>query len=157
MPACEDYLTRQPLEDRETAFRLIEAQAQTGALVTFEGIVRADRSGQREVTALFYAAYEAMANSEMAGLVQNAHRRWTLTGIYLRHRLGLVRTGQISLIVSVSAGHRAEAYAASEFIVEGIKHDVPIWKQICYSDEAREWSRAGELSSGVGRKTYALV
>ena len=128
------YLTAAPI-DREDLVRLeTEALGCAGAVVTFAGLVRADRQDGRTVTALNYEAYVPMAERQIRHLIAQTRARWSLEAVSVRHRVGLVEAGQISLVVVVAAPHRAEAYAASQFLIERIKHEVPIWKHECYDD-----------------------
>ncbi|PIQ83629.1 MAG: molybdopterin converting factor [Candidatus Omnitrophica bacterium CG11_big_fil_rev_8_21_14_0_20_63_9] len=109
-------------------------QPSCGAFVTFAGVVRADRHEGRTVRALFYEAYAEMAERQLAYLVAETTARWSLDAVEIQHRLGLVEAGQISVVVVVRAQHRAMAYAASQFLLEGIKQRVPIWKHTHYDD-----------------------
>ena len=111
-----------------------------GAVVTFVGVVRADQDGRHVVRALFYEAYPEMAERRIQRLVSEANARWSLGGVAVWHRLGLVEAGQISVAIVVAAQHRAQAYAASQFLVERIKHDVPIWKCEHYDDGSSQWT-----------------
>jgi len=129
------YLATNPIAwDRVAYLERGSAQHGCGAVVTFVGVVRADRDGGRTVRALFYDAYAEMAEALMHRLVHDARARWALDGVQIQHRLGLVEAGQVSVVVVVAARHRAEAYAASQCLVEGIKHQVPIWKREHYDD-----------------------
>jgi molybdopterin synthase catalytic subunit len=101
--------------------------AEAGALVTFSGIVRATE-GERQVPHLDYEAFESMALREMQRLVEAARQRWPLRRVALVHRFGLVAVGEPSVIVAVSAGHRAEAFDAARFLIDDLKKSVPIWK-----------------------------
>ena len=110
-----------------------------GAVVTFVGVVRADQDGRHVVRTLFYDAYPEMAERLIQRLVSEANARWSLGGVAVWHRLGLVEVGQIGVAVVVAAKHRAQAYAASQFLIERIKHDVPIWKREHYDDGTSQW------------------
>ena len=124
------YLTTAPIAwNRVDDLNRQAAHDRCGAVVTFVGIVRADWDGRQAVQALSYEAYPEMAEALIDQLVQDARARWALDGVEVRHRLGLVEAGRISVVVVVAAQHRAEAYAASQFLIERIKRDVPIWKR----------------------------
>lgn len=101
--------------------------AEAGALVTFSGIVRATEEGQL-IPALEYEHYAGMAEREMARLVERARERWPLRAVALIHRIGTIAVGEPSVIVAVSAGHRAEAFEAARFLIDELKQSVPIWK-----------------------------
>ena len=129
MPALGNhmaYLTYDPLDacDRHRQ----APDAQDGACVEFAGIVRGVDRGTC-VEALEYDAYEPMAERLMARLVEHAMIRWALHQADVRHRLGRVAAGEVAVLVRVSAPHRDQAFEACRFLIEAIKHDVPIWKR----------------------------
>jgi molybdopterin synthase catalytic subunit len=134
------YLTTAPISwDRIAYLNRWVSRSGCGAVVTFVGIVRADRDGHRAVRALFYHAYPEMAEPLIHRLVNEAQARWSLEGVQVQHRLDLVEVGQISVVVVVAAQHRAQAYAASQFLIKGIKHEAPIWKREQYEDGTSQW------------------
>ena len=110
-----------------------------GAVVSFVGVARPDHHAGRRVYALFYDAYIEMAERMIERLAAEARAQWSLRAVKIQHRLGLVPAGQISVVVVVAAQHRAIAYAASQFLIDRIKHEVPIWKQEQYDDGASQW------------------
>ncbi|MDX2225567.1 MAG: molybdenum cofactor biosynthesis protein MoaE [Verrucomicrobiae bacterium] len=99
-----------------------------GAVVEFYGVVRA-REGEGEIEAIEYECFEAMARGEFEKLFAEARRQWTLDRIELRHRIGVVRVGEASLWIRIRSAHRAEAFAACQWIIDGMKRKVPIWKR----------------------------
>ena len=100
---------------------------EAGALVTFSGIVR-ETEGHRKIPKLDYEHYPRMAEKEMVRLVQRAREKWPLRRVALVHRVGPVAVGEASIVVAVSAGHRAEAFEAARFLIDELKKSVPIWK-----------------------------
>jgi molybdopterin synthase catalytic subunit len=46
----------------------------------------------------------------------------------------------MAVLIEVFSAHRDEAYQASRFLIEEIKHKVPIWKKEYFSDGTSEWS-----------------
>ena len=137
------HLTTAPISwDRVTYLNRWVAHGGCGAVVTFVGLVRADQDGRHVVRALCYEAYPEMAEALIHRLANEAQTRWSLGGVQVQHRLGLVEIGQISVVVVVAAQHRAQAYAASQFLIERIKHDVPVWKREQYDDATSQWSGA---------------
>ncbi len=136
------YLTREAIRRN----RLTVSESQTipgvcGALVTFAGIVRADRSNSRTVRALYYEAYVDMAEQEIARLVAASKAQWLLDVVEIQHRLGMVKLGQVGVMIVVAAKHRDEAYAASQFLITQIKRQVPIWKREHYDDGTSQWAK----------------
>ena len=110
-----------------------------GAIVTFIGVVRADQDGRHVIRALCYDAYPQMAEALIHRLINDVNAQWSLDGVAIQHRLGVVEVGQISVAIMVAAQHRAQAYAASQFLIERIKQDVPIWKREHYDDGTSQW------------------
>ena len=99
-----------------------------GAVVTFSGTVR-NRTGDRETSYLEYEAYPQMAERVMARLAAEARQRWPVGRIGILHRVGRLEIGEISILVSVAAGHRREAFEACHHLVDRLKEEVPIWKK----------------------------
>ncbi len=99
-----------------------------GAVVVFWGVVRGQEDGQ-PIRALDYTAYGAMAEHQLRKLLADCRQRWPLKRIRVVHRLGVVPVGEPSLLVRVEAGHRQEAFAAAQFIIDELKQKVPIWKR----------------------------
>jgi len=134
------YLTTTPISwDRVAYLNRWVSHGGCGAVVAFTGVVRADQDGRHVVRALFYDAYPEMAETLLRQLLDEANARWSLDGVAVQHRLGVVEVGQISVAVVVAAQHRAQAYAASQFLIERIKSDVPIWKREQYEDGTSQW------------------
>ena len=55
------------------------------------------------------------------------------------HRVGELRIGEVSVAIAVSSPHRAEAYAASRYVIEEIKKRLPVWKQERYQSGDERW------------------
>jgi molybdopterin synthase catalytic subunit len=80
-----------------------------------------------------------MARRELSELVEKVREDAGVSDIRAVHRVGDVPAGDISLLVVVTAGHRAQAYEANRRVVEEIKRRVPIWKKEIYDDESARW------------------
>lgn len=115
------------------------ADPSAGATVTFAGTTRRENAG-RNVIRLEYEAYEPMALSEMRKLAHEAGERWNIVRIAIRHRVGRVDIGGTSVVIAVSAAHRAEAFEACRFAIDRLKEIVPIWK--------KEYFEGGEVWVG---------
>lgn len=125
------------------------ARAANGATVLFVGTVR-DINAGRSVTGIEYAAYRSMAERELGEIASEAAARFGTMDIVVEHRLGHLALGDASVVVAVAHPHRAPAFDAARYIVEQLKHRVPIWKLELYVDGTREWVDAG---SGERRVT----
>ena len=113
-----------------------------GAVAVFLGTARNHHDGKK-VRRLAYRAYPEMAEKELAKIEEDARRRWTLGQVYIAHRTGDVPIGEASVVIAVSAAHRAEAFEAARFAIETLKKTVPIWKEEFY-DSGKAWISGGE-------------
>ena len=99
-----------------------------GAVVTFHGVVRGEENGA-PITAINYEANEPMAQHQFELIFGAMEKQWPLESVRLIHRLGVVPVNEPSLWVEVVAAHRAEAFAACQFLIDEMKQKVPIWKR----------------------------
>lgn len=113
---------------------------ETGAVISFQGVVRPDRTAQGEVVGLDFHAYEAMAEDEMGRILEDLQVRWPDSQALWQHRLGTVPVGETSLLLVVSAPHNAQAFAACHFALDQMKTRVPIWKKDVFQDGSTRWS-----------------
>ncbi len=112
-----------------------------GAVVTFVGTVRNHHMG-RQVVALEYEAYAEMAEAEMRRIGIEMIEKHGLHGIAMRHRVGRMGVGEISVIIAASSPHRQEAFAACSEALDMLKATVPVWKKEYFED--------GEVWVGMG-------
>jgi len=101
------------------------------------------------VEALEYEAYEPMADAMIGRLIEEARRLWSLTEAEVRHRMGVVPVGEVSVLVRVKASHRDQAFAACRFLIDRIKEEVPIWKKAIFH-EGRSYSMRPYIVAIVG-------
>lgn len=104
------------------------ADPAAGAVCTFTGTVR-DHSDAGSVTGLTYEAWHDLAEKRLAELAGEIFERWAVSRVAIVHRVGELSVGEASVIVAVSAAHRAEAFEACRHGIERLKEDVPIWKK----------------------------
>jgi molybdopterin synthase catalytic subunit len=109
-----------------------------GGFVTFEGWVRNCNDGQ-QVLSLEYQAYEALALKEGKRIIVEALARFPVTNALCIHRVGRLEIGDLAVWVAVSAGHRDEAFKACRYVIDEIKHRVPIWKKEYYVSGDSGW------------------
>ena len=121
-------------------FLKVDTNFKTGASVLFLGIVR-NHSEARKVLFLEYEAYEKMAERTLEELIRAAGHEFQVEEIKALHRLGRVGLGEISVAIEVKSIHRDEAFGASRYLIEEIKHRVPIWKKEYFADGTSEWSQ----------------
>jgi molybdopterin synthase catalytic subunit len=129
-PACA--VVDRPIRLEE----VVEAVSSTasGGLVTFTGVVR-DASHGRRVERLEYEAYVGMAERSLARIADEVGRRHD-GRVSIVHRVGILRPGEVAVVVACATPHRAQAFRACEEVVERLKREVPIWKREVFADGA---------------------
>jgi molybdopterin synthase catalytic subunit len=112
--------------------------ARCGGYAAFEGWVRDLNEGQR-VLRLEYEAYESLGVKEGERIVAEAIERYGVVAARCVHRVGELQIGDLAVWVGVSSPHRDEAFAACRYIIDEVKHRVPIWKKEHYVDGDSGW------------------
>jgi molybdopterin synthase catalytic subunit len=112
----------------------------TGGHSIFLGQVRADIIENKKVIAIDYSAYESMVRSEADKIKASLFSEYgDVKKIEILHSTGLVKAGEISLFVMVSAGHRQQATEACSKAIELIKEKLPVWKKEIFDDNSSQW------------------
>ena len=119
-------------------YRTELADPAAGGYAAFEGWVRNHNEGHA-VTRLEYEAFEALANKEGERIVTEAISRFGVLSAACVHRVGSLAIGDLAVWVGVSSRHRAEAFAACRYIIDEVKHRVPIWKKEHYDNGDSGW------------------
>ncbi len=104
-----------------------------GAIVTFSGLVR-DEGGT--LTAMEIEHYPGMTERALEKIRADAMTRWSLTGATIIHRFGPMKPGEQIMMVATAARHRADAFAAAEFLMDYLKSRAPFWKKEFGADGA---------------------
>jgi molybdopterin synthase catalytic subunit len=121
-PVCEVLLTDKRLEPENPI------PDETGAVVDFWGVVRR-LENDREIGGIEYEANATMAEHQLRLIARKAIEEFSLCVIIVRHRLGFVAVTEASVFVRVATRNRAQAFAASQWIMNELKSKVPIWKK----------------------------
>jgi molybdopterin synthase catalytic subunit len=132
-------LSSQPLSLDAAVAEVADERA--GAIATFTGTTRRQSRG-RDVVHLDYEAYEGMAEQVMAEIAAELEERYDLSSIAIHHRIGRVGIGETSVVIAVSAPHRADALAACRDAIDTLKERVPLWKKEVY-EGGEEWIGRG--------------
>ena len=132
-------VTPEPLDPAAAAAEVSSADA--GAIATFVGTVRRSSRG-REVEHLEYEAYEEMAEPMLSRLGADLTERHGLTAVAIHHRIGRVEIGEPSVVIAVSARHRAAALDACREAIDTLKETIPLWKKEVYAG-GEEWIGRG--------------
>ncbi len=103
-------------------------------VVIFSGVVRNQTDG-RGVKFLEYEAHAPMAEAKMREIGAEIHARWSgVRRVAMLHRVGRLEIGESSVLIAVSAAHRAEAFEACRYAIDILKRTVPVWKKEHFED-----------------------
>ena len=128
------------------ALRAALADPGCGGFATFEGWVR-DHNEGNSVRALEYEAFEALALREGERILSEALARFGVAHAACVHRLGELAIGELAVWVGVSAAHRDEAFRACRYIIDEVKHRLPIWKKEHYVNGDSGWVNCERCAS----------
>jgi len=109
-----------------------------GGYASFEGWVR-DHNEGRHVTHLEYEAFEPLAIKEGERILREALERFGVEHAACVHRIGDLAIGELAVWVGVSARHRSEAFEACRYVIDEVKHRLPIWKKEHYDSGDSGW------------------
>lgn len=120
----------EPFDAVAESAALAAGRTDVGAVVTFTGLCRADAGPDGAgLAALTLEHYPGMAEEEIERHVEEARRRWPLTGAIVVHRHGRLVPGDPIVFVATASAHRAAAFAAAEFLMDWLKTSAPFWKK----------------------------
>lgn len=109
----------------------------SGALVTFEGIVRNHDDG-RSVTGIEYIAHPS-ASDVVDEVAEDVAARHPECRVAVVHRVGKLDIGELALVAAVSSPHREASFAAVQDVVDTVKDKLPVWKRQVFTDGSDEW------------------
>jgi molybdopterin synthase catalytic subunit len=115
------------------------AREDIGAIVTFCGIVRGQDQGQLHRMEIEH--YPGMTERALRQIAQEAQRRWKLADCLIIHRFGPLAPGEKIMMVATASAHRADAFAAADFLMDYLKSRAPFWKKETRADGA-DWVAA---------------
>ena len=95
-----------------------------GAIASFIGKVRGGG-----VEALELKHYPAMTLRGMEDLADTVSARWSLDGLLIMHRVGVMYPGEAIVAVSAAAPHRRAAFEAVDFAMDYLKSAAWFWKR----------------------------
>ena len=129
-----------PFDLGAEAAAFAQGRRDVGAIVTFTGVVR-DEAGT--LRAMEIEHYPGMTASAIQAMVDQATARWSLADALVIHRHGRMAPGEMIMMVATAAGHRNDAFAAAEFLMDYLKSRAPFWKKEI-TDAGADWVAATE-------------
>lgn len=128
-------LTKHIIDPQTLREQMLSPKA--GAFCAYEGWVR-DHNEGKEVTALHYSGYPQLAPAIAEQILAEASQKFEVKAAIV-HRIGTLKVGDIAVWVGVTAHHRGDTFLACRYIIDNVKHRLPIWKKECYSDHTEAW------------------
>ena len=128
-----------------------QTQSNIGAVVTFCGIVRNNDSGTLRQMEIEH--YPGMTERALEDIAQQAQSRWSLSDCKIIHRFGPLAPGDTIMMVATASAHRADAFAAADFLMDYLKSRAPFWKK----RDHRSRRRLGRGKRQRRSRPYPLV
>ncbi len=127
-------LTSEPFEPGALLTGFCQGLEETGAVVSFTGLVRAE---QGKVTALELDAYPGFTEAAIVEHADEAAARFGLQDVLIAHRIGKVAPGEPIVFVATAAAHRRGAFEGADFLMDYLKSRAPFWKKSHEANGAR--------------------
>jgi molybdopterin synthase catalytic subunit len=99
-----------------------------GGVAAFVGLVRDVNEGAR-VRSMTLEHYPGMTEKAISKIIDEAGARWDVMDCTVIHRYGELNPTDRIVLVVVASGHRGDAFAACEFIMDYLKTRAPFWKK----------------------------
>ena len=139
---CQGYLLMFILQETPIdplKMRQVNINPANGAIVTFEGMVRADEHQGRVVSELLYIADSSAVNTEGEKIIIEALSKFCISEAVCIQRVGQLKTAELAVWIGVWAPHRDEAFKGCRYIIEEIKKRLLIWKKEFFTDGTSTW------------------
>jgi len=111
-----------------------------GAVASFVGVMRDINDGST-VAEMTLEHYPGMTEKAIDEIIGQAKGRWDILDALVIHRVGTLKPADQIVLVVVTSGHRGDAFAACEFIMDYLKTRAPFWKKEQTGKDAR-WVEA---------------
>lgn len=131
--------------------RLSAGRGDVGAVASFVGLVRGGTGDEAGVAAMTLEHYPGMTEKSIEAIIGEAKGRWEVFDVTVIHRIGRLLPGDRIVLVAVSSGHRGDAFAACEFIMDYLKTRAPFWKKEETPEGAR-WVDARESDDAAAAR-----
>lgn len=105
----------------------------SGCVVTYVGLIR-DNSHSKPVLSVEYTDVDGKAEDELRKIAAEIKQKFPVNEVAICHRVGKLKVGDINFVVAISAAHRGEGFAASQYAVDRFKENLPTVKKETYLD-----------------------
>ena len=123
-----------------------ESLENVGALVTFTGIVRGQKS--KTLDYMFIEHYPGMTEAQIKIIIEDSFKRWKINDALVIHRYGKLEPGEPIMMVATAARHRKEAFEAAEYLMDYLKSRAPFWKKEILNGEGN-WVEAASVDEAA--------
>lgn len=121
-----------------------------GAVASFVGVVR-DLNDGSNVSGMTLEHYPGMTEKALGDIAAEAASRWEVLGCSIIHRVGPLQPLDQIVMVMVASGHRGDAFAACEFIMDYLKTRAPFWKKES-TPEGERWVEARDSDDSAAER-----
>jgi molybdopterin synthase catalytic subunit len=105
----------------------------SGCVVTYVGLIR-DNSHGKPVLYVEYTDADGQAEAGLRKIAEEIKQKFPINSVAIYHRVGTLKVGDINFVVAISAAHRGEGFAASQYAVDRFKESLPTVKKETYTD-----------------------
>ena len=136
-------------EDFDLGLEVVDIQQDNriGAVASFVGQVRD--------VPMTLEHYPGMTENAINKIVEEARARWKILDFTVIHRFGELQPNDQIVLVAIASSHRADAFAACQFIMDYLKTEAPFWKKEHHPDGAR-WVNALESDDKAAERWRGL-
>ena len=134
--------------DQAQLYHNLRGSQETGAIVTFTGLVREFDQG---CSAMHLEHYPGMTEQVLQNIAANAYKQWPLDAITVVHRVGALKPSEQIVFVGVASKHRQAAFEACHFIIDLLKTRAPFWKK-----EGDDWVKNKESDQKASQRWLEL-
>jgi molybdopterin synthase catalytic subunit len=108
-------------------------RTETGAIVSFTGLMRGEQGGAVQ---LELEAYAGFAEARIKQVAHHVAEQYALDDVLIVHRVGVMAPGDPIVFVATAAAHRRAAYQACDQLMDYLKSRAPFWKKSIGPDGA---------------------
>jgi molybdopterin synthase catalytic subunit len=107
----------------------LDVPGSCGAECVFAGRTRGQTHPDHgRLLRLEYEMYEPMAARLLRAMAEDAAAKWDCGVVRAVHARGPVPLGEASVVIQVATPHRAASFEACRYLIERLKHELPVWK-----------------------------
>ncbi len=136
-------------EDFDLGLEVLDIQQDNriGAVASFVGQVRD--------VPMTLEHYPGMTENAIKKIVEEARSQWEVMDCTVIHRYGELQPNDHIVLVAIASSHRADAFAACQFIMDYLKTQAPFWKKEHHAEGAR-WVNALESDDQAAARWRGL-